>query len=162
MYHASGNNSVVVGDELNALRKLFVNAATQQVRTRIAKNIQAVDAYRKIYGNRKFRVLPNKRMRYKLGNITLTAQPDLWVEEHATQILLKIGVARHKPAYISLLLSLLRKAAVSSGHRIRAKNVVYLNISSGAEVIASGGLTRFNKALLAAATQIEQVWPTVR
>jgi hypothetical protein len=147
--------------DLQDMRKLSAGAATSQAQTRVDKNIVAFEACLKLYGNRKFQVLPNKRMRYQLRNITVTAQPDLWVVENGTQVLLKIGVARHKPAYIHLTLSLLRKAAVASGFKIRAKNIVYLNISNGTEMIATGGLTRFNQVLRTAADEIEQVWPTV-
>ena len=56
--------------------------------------------------------------------------------------MLKIGMARHKISYVDMLLSLLRKAAVSGGYKIRARNIVYLNVSTGREMICSGGLRK--------------------
>jgi hypothetical protein len=56
---------------------------------------------------------------------------------------------------------LLRKAAVSSGYKIRARNIVYLNVSNGEEMICSGGLTRFNRIFAAGAREIAGVWPKI-
>lgn len=88
-------------------------------------------------------------------------QPDLWVEEDGTQVLLKIGMAKHNASYIDLVLSLLRKAAIRSGLRIRARNFVYLNVSTGREMICSGGLTRFNSTFSGAAREIASTWPKI-
>jgi hypothetical protein len=98
---------------------------------------------------------------FPVGGIVVTAQPDLWVEEDGTQVFLKIGMARHNPSYIDLVLSLLRKAAVGSGLRIRARNFVYLNVSTGRELVSSGGLRRFNSTFAAAAREIAGTWPKI-
>jgi hypothetical protein len=161
MYHAAGNDPTVVAKEIIELTALASTATKKQSRTRFERNIMAINGYTKIYGNRQFRVLPNKRLRCEFGNVLATAQADLWVEENGTQVLLKIGVARHGREYIDLLLSLLRKAAVKSGHRIRAKNIVYLNVLTGTEVICSGGLTRFNRLIRTASMEIEKLWPQI-
>jgi hypothetical protein len=130
-------------------------------RTKFERNISALEAYKRIYGNRKFKILSNRRLEYQIAGIVVTAQADLWAEEQGTQVLLKIGMARHKISYVDMLLSLLRKAAVSGGHKIRARNIVYLNVSNGKELICSGGLTRFNRTFAAAAREIAGVWPTI-
>ena len=130
-------------------------------RSRFERNISAVEAYKKIYGNRKFKILPNRRLEYHIAGITVKAQPDLWVEELETQVLLKIGIARHNSSYIDMLLSLLRKAVVSGGYKIRAKNIVYLNVSTQKEMICSGALTRFNRTFTAAAREIASLWPSI-
>ena len=53
------------------------------------------------------------RISYRVGQIVVTAQPDLWVEENGTEVLLKIGIAKKKPSYVDILLTVIRKAAVS-------------------------------------------------
>lgn len=91
-----------------------------------------------------------------------TAKPDLWVEENGTQVLLKIGIARKKSSYVDILLTVIRKAAVSSGYRgVRAKNVVYLNVSTGKEMICTSNLTRFNRSFKVVAREIARAWPNV-
>ena len=160
-YHSEGNDPTVLERDLLEMRTRADKATESWERAKFERNISAVDAYRRIYGKRKFTILPNRRLGYRIGGIVVTAQPDLWAEEHGTQVLLKIGMARRKISYVDMLLALLRKAAVGSGHKIRARNIVYLNVSSGKEMICSGGLTRFNTTFAAAAREIAGVWPTI-
>ena len=160
-YHSSGNSRQIIDDELSKLGRLSQAATKSRVRARLDGNTKAINAYLQVYGNRQFRVLPNRRLRYKVGGILVSAQPDLWVDEHGTQVLVKIGIAKKHPSYVELLLSLLRKAAIQSKYRIRAKNIVYLNVSTGKEIICSGGLTRFNRVALEAAAEITALWDTI-
>jgi len=160
-YHAEGNNPGIFDRDLLEMRVRADKATERWERTKFERNASAVRAYRKVYGNRSFKILPNRRLAYRIGGIVITAQTDLWAEEHGTQILLKIGMAKHSVSYIDMLLSLLRKAAVGSGYRIRAKSIVYLNISNAREMICSGGLTRFNRTFAAAAKEIVNVWPSI-
>jgi hypothetical protein len=160
-YHVGGNDRVILDRAIEELRKREIIAERNPQRIRFERNVAAIEAYHKIYGKRRFKVLPNHRLAYDVGGITITAQPDLWVEEDGTQVLLKVGMARHGVSYIDMLLSLLRKAAVKSGHRIRAKNFVYLNVSTGKELICSGPLTRFNRRFAAGAQEIADLWPTL-
>lgn len=161
-YHVGDNDTALLNRAIEELRKRETSATTSRDRVRLERNVSAIQAYYKIYGARRFNVLPNHRLSYEVGGITITAQPDLWVEEEGTQVLLKVGMARHGGTYIDMILSLLRKAAVKSGHRIRAKNFVYLNVSTGKELICSGSLTRFNREFANGAREIAEVWPTLR
>ncbi len=160
-YHVGGNNGATIDRAIEELRKQESVAESSRERIRCGRNVSAIQAYYKIYGQRRFRVLPNHRLAYEVGGVTITAQPDLWVDENGTQVLLKIGMARHGVTYIEMLLSLLRKAAVKSGYKIRAKNFVYLNVSNGKELICSGPLTRFNRTFVTGAHEIAGVWPTL-
>lgn len=160
-YHSQDNDPAVFARDLLEMRTRAGKATQSRERAKFERNINTVEAYRRIYGNRRFKILPNRRLAYRIGGIVVTAQPDLWAEEQGTQVLLKIGMARHKPSYVDMILSLLRKAAVSSGYKVRARNIVYLNVSNGREMVSSGGLTRFNSTFAAGARQIATVWPTI-
>jgi len=161
-YHARGNDKSQITAAVERIKRLAGLADSAQKRTRYEQNIEAIGAYIRVYGKRRFKVLPNKRLQFAVGNVTVTAQSDLWVEEDGTQVLLKIGMAKKKRQYIDLILVLIRKAAVASGHKIRAKNVVYLNVKSGQEIVASGGLTRFNSLIRMTAAEIEAMWDGIR
>ena len=160
-YHSQENSPRVLEEALLEMRTRADNAKESRERTKFEHNASAVEAYKKCYGNRKFKVLPKKRLEYRVGGVAVTAQPDLWVEERGTQVLLKIGVARRNTSYVDMLLALLRKATVSSGYKIRAKNIVYLNVTNGKEMICLGPLTRFNRTFAAATKEIAGVWPTI-
>jgi hypothetical protein len=160
-YHSAANDSAVFERELLELHARTDRSTDLRERTKVERNIGALETYKRIYGKRKFRILTNRRLQYLVGGIIVTAQPDLWVEEQGTQVLLKIGLAKHRISYVDMLLALLRKAAVSSGHKIRAKNIVYVNVSTKTEMICSEALTRFNATFAAAAREIAAVWPAV-
>jgi hypothetical protein len=67
------------------------NKATKNwERIKFERNISAVEAYKRIYGNRKFRILPNRRLQYQIGGIVVTARADLWAEEEGIQVQIKI------------------------------------------------------------------------
>ena len=80
---------------------------------------------------------------------------------YRTQVLLKIGIAKKKASYVDILLTIIRKAAISSGYRVRARNVVYLNVTTGKEMICESSLKRFNRTFNAIAREIAKAWPSV-
>jgi hypothetical protein len=160
-YHSQENDPAILEQALAELRTLADTAEKNRDRTRYEHNVDAIIAYRKLYGKRKFKILPNRRLEYRIGSIVVKAQPDLWAEEDRAQVLLKIGIPRHGTSYIDIVLTVLRKAAASRRLRIRAKNFVYLNVSSGREMISSGALTRFNRTFREAARDIASVWPKI-
>jgi len=129
-----------------------------RTRTKLRKNIDALIAYEAIYGDRKFLMHPRHRLSVRIGNVLITAQPDLWVSEHGIEVLIKIGTAKKKQQHVDILIYLLRKAAISSGHRIRARNVVYLDITNGKEHCCRTDLARFNRMFRNVAQKIEQEW----
>jgi hypothetical protein len=63
------------------------------------------------------------------------------VREDKTEVLIKIVIAKKKNAETEMLLYLIRKAAVRHGYRIRARNVVYLDISTGNERMCPDRIT---------------------
>ena len=160
-YHSQGRAPGIFDQALQELSARALSEHDSRKRTKIEHNAETIIAYRKLYGNRRFKVLKNRRLEFPLTGIVVTAQPDLWVEEDGFQVLLKIGVAKHHTSYIDLVLSLLRKAAIGSGLRIRARNFVYLNVSTGREMICSGALTRFNTTFSGAAREIASAWPKI-
>jgi hypothetical protein len=157
-YHSQGSAPGVFEQALQELRAQALSESDSRKRTRIEHNSETITAYRKLYGNRRFKILKNRRLEFPIAGIVVTAQPDLWVAEDGTQVLLKIGMAKHNTSYIDLVLSLLRKAAIRSGLRIRARNFVYLNVSTGREMTSSGG---FNSTFSAAAREIASAWPKI-
>ena len=160
-YHSNGNDLGIFQKSIHELQAQAESTTKRWERTKLLNNIKAIEAYRRIYGSRQFTICSNHRLEYRIGDIVITARPDLWVEENGTQVLLKIGIAKKRPAYVDILLTILRKAAISSRHRIRSKNIVYLDVSNGKELICRGGLRRFNKVFAEKAREIVAAWPTI-
>jgi hypothetical protein len=162
MYHSNANDLRVLETALFELRARADKTTSSRERSKLRHNISAIEAYRRIYRGRNFNILPNRRIAYRIGQIDVTAQPDLWVEENGTQVLLKIGVSKKTPSYVDIVLTVMRKAAVSNHHTVRAKNVVYLDVSTGRELICKAGLARFNQTFMARAREIANVWPKMK
>lgn len=161
-FHNSGNSQAVFQDALVEFQKRADTARDKRERLKFEKNVIALQLYHRYYGKRKFRVLSNRRIAYRIGKVVFTAQPDLWVEdENGVQVLLKIGMARKKPSYVDIVLTVIRKAAISSGQKIRAKNIVYLNVSTGKEMICRSNLKQFNRTFNFVAREIAKAWPHV-
>jgi hypothetical protein len=161
-YHARNRDPLVFREAILELEKKAEVSEKRSLQTQFRRNIQAIQAYERLYKNRNFVIQSNHRLSYKIGPITLTAEPDLWVTENGVPVLLKIGLASKKRGFIDVMLTVIRKAAVSSGYKVRAKNIVYLNIRTGEEMTCRGSLKRFNLDFSSAARQIARVWPVVK
>jgi hypothetical protein len=163
-YHSNGNDGKVFDAAIVELRNKATKTEDELEKVKFEKNVDAIAAYRAIYGKRRFRVLPNHRIGYSVGKVVFTAQPDLWVmdEDAGIQVLLKIGITKKQASYIDILLTVIRKAAVASGYtEVRARNVVYLNVTTGKEMICEGGLKRFNRTFEFIARTITNAWNKV-
>jgi hypothetical protein len=160
-YHASNQDATVLKKAQREIGALWAAAATKLEKIRCLRNVEALEAYARIYGKRRFTIRPNHRLSYRIGRLTVTAQPDLWVEENGTEVLIKIGVAKKSSLWIDVILYLIRKAAISSGYRIRARNIVYLDITNATEHCCNTSLSRFNRAFHSLADQIEAIWPSI-
>ncbi|HTD25208.1 MAG TPA: hypothetical protein VK738_21345 [Terriglobales bacterium] len=163
-YHRSQNNTRVLRQAIERLTAIENDLSLpRQTRTKARKNIEALYAYEDLYGARKFTVMPNHFLALEVGSVTIKAQPDLWVSENGTEVLIKIGVAKNRSAdQVDLLLHLIRKAAIKTGYKIRARNVVYLNTKTGEEVISHRPLNYFNRTIVNTCHAISGVWQDVR
>lgn len=163
-YHSNANDPNVFDAAILELRDKAKKAGEKWQRVKFEKNIDAIGAYRAIYGKRHFRVLTNHRLGYPVGKVVFTAQPDLWVldEDEDIQVLLKIGITKRQPSYVDILLTVIRKAAIATGYtEVRARNVVYLNVTTGKEMVCESGLKRFNRTFDFIARTISQTWKNV-
>ena len=161
-YHRCGRERAILEGARQELLAMLPNATDRLARTKILRNISAIEAYGRLYGQRRFKVLTNHRISHHLGAVTVTAQPDLWVSENDIEVLIKIGVTRKKSIETDMLLHLIRKAAVQKGYRVRARNVVYLDVISGHERICAANINRFNRTFGAAARRITKIWPAIK
>lgn len=161
-FHRSDRDRGILESARKELLAGLPNAKTHLARTKIQRNISALESYARLYGERRFKVLANHRISHQQGEVTVTAQPDLWVSEDDVEVLIKVGVTRKKSIETDMLLHIIRKAAIRHGYRVRARNVVYLDITTGQERICASRINRFNRTFAAAAKCIANVWPTIK
>jgi hypothetical protein len=163
-FHRSGNSRTVLRDARRSMDSLASDPSLSHLqRTKLLRNADAIATYQKIYGDRQFELLPRHRLQLKIAGVTITAQPDLWVREGTIEVIIKIGVHKKKQPelFMELMLHILRKAAIATGYKVRARNVAFLDITSGDERIAKLPLSYFNKKLASTCREIEQIWPDI-
>src|SRR5712664_4100275 len=68
-YHSCGNDAKLLESGLLELRARMDKAADSRERRRLSRNISAIEAYRKVYEGRFFKVLPNRRIIYRVGQV---------------------------------------------------------------------------------------------
>jgi hypothetical protein len=160
-YHRAHGDDKILQKEVMEIDLLLAGTLRSLEATKLRQNRMAIEAYRRMYGKRRLVILRNHRLTCKVGSVTVTAQPDLWVEEDGTQVLLKIGLARKGTEFVNVFLFVMHRAAVDSGHRIGARNVVYLDIGSGTERSYDDRLGRYKNLFEVGAREIAETWPTV-
>lgn len=160
-YHKANQDEKVFDRELKEIQYALGGTAKRLEATKLKQNQMAIEEYRRMYGKRKFVILPDHRLECKIGPVTVTAQPDLWVEENGTHVLLKIGLAGKGPEYVNVLLFIIHKAVLESRHPISARNVVYLDIGTGVESSCDDRLGRYSSLFKTGASEIATVWPTL-
>jgi hypothetical protein len=159
-YHRANQDEKVFERALEEIQHALGGTAKRLASTKLKQNQMAIEAYREMYGKRRFVIRKNHRLACKIGPVTVTAQPDLWVEENGTNVLLKIGLAKKGTEFVNVLLFIIHKAAVASGYGIDARNVVYLDIDSGIERTCDDR-GNYSSLFRAGAREIATVWPTV-
>lgn len=160
-YHRANQDEKVFEREFMEIEHAMGGAGKRLELIKLKQNQRAIEEYRRMYGKRKFIILPNHRLEWKIGAVTVTAQPDLWVEENGTHVLLKIGLARKGTEYVNVLLFTIHKAAVASGYGISARNVVYLDIGKGIERTCDYRCGGYSRLFKDGAREISAVWPSI-
>jgi hypothetical protein len=101
-YHKASRDPKVIRRKIEELTAIEGNSSLpKRNRSKARRNIDALLAYEDRYGDRDFNVLPNHRLSFEVGDVTITAQPDLWVKENGTEVLIKIGVGGRRTSCAS-------------------------------------------------------------
>ncbi len=135
---------------------------SKSLRARLLSNAAAARLFRKRCLDKGLEILPKRTIACQIGQIVFTAPPDLWVKENGEERLIKIGFGPKPRSYIDALLIVMRKAALAHGHDIPAKNVAYLQASTGSELVSRYPYEAMALTLTAAAREIAETWAKVK
>lgn len=167
-FHRSGNDFAVFRRVIEQMELIEQDQSLVRIqRSKGRSNIDALLAYHRIYGQRRFLFRPKHRLWFSVGDVVVTTPPDMWVvDEFGKQVLFKIGAAKSKPRdYIDFMLHLIRKGAAAQrryiGTRVSGRNIVWLNVATGEEIISHLPLTHFNRTIENACREISHLWPLV-
>lgn len=130
-------NPGILADAIQSLelkvQELSGKKANRLKKARAENNIRAIHVYSRQFGDKKFKLLPSPHLRLKIGNVTVTATPDLMVESRGRKFLIKLDLGKKKltAELIELLLHLFHEAARSARIDVEAENILYLESLTG-------------------------------
>ena len=162
-YHSKGNDPATLVSAIEDLRT-EADRATGQGQTRLEHNIRAVESYLRHFANKRFTVLETPRLRYSHENVTVSATPDLFVEENGREKLIKLELGADAPDHtmVKIILQVMYQAAVSDGIAVRPQDVIYLDASRAVQHKGAKVRARLTGEIEAACENIEAMWPGIR
>lgn len=162
-YHESGNDaSVLVGAIEKLVKKREQNP--QKDAARINDNIRGLQTYLKHFASRKLVVLDTPKPLYCHGDVTITAIPDLFVDENGKKKLIKLDFSATKPNEdaVQIMLRVMHDAAMAAGLQVAPADVIYLDIARQAQYNGKKLNKQLKKNIDAACETIQAVWPTIK
>jgi hypothetical protein len=136
-YHESGNKLSTTKEGIADLEKLIEAASSPQARTQLSKNVDAVQAYMQLFGDRTWKVAKCPTTRYVFSTVSISGRPDFAVNDGRKTSLIKLGVRRKKEQadLIRVMLRVIYQAAAQK-LSLSPSDVIYLDLTTG--TIVSG------------------------
>jgi len=162
-YHESGNDITVL---LNAIETLVKKEREHPEKdaNRIRDNIRALKTYMAHFSKNHFTVLDNPKPKYIHGEVTVSASPDLFVDEVGRKKLIKLDFNAVKPdeEVIQIVLKVMHEASFLSNLDVQPKDVVYLDVSRQAQFNGAKLNKRLKRDIDAACETIADIWPRIK
>lgn len=162
-YHNEGNNPATLIGAVDSLRAR-ADRSQGQTQIRLEHNIRALESYLKHFAGKQFTILKTPRTYYSHGNVTITAAPDLFVEERGAQRLIKLELGADAPDkdMIKIILQVMYDAAKAAGLNVRPQDVIYLDASRALQYKGAKARARLQRDIEAACENIEAMWNGIR
>ncbi len=162
-YHENGNDLGILVRAVDSLRKK-IDVVKKHAIPRLENNIRAVEAYMRHFGRRKFAVQPTVKLKYTHASVTVSATPDLVVEENAQREIIKLDCNRRAATdeQIQIMLQVMYEGAVAEELGVKPKNVIYLDAIRDLEHVGSKVKKTVKKEIDASCDNIEALWPTIK
>jgi len=162
-YHESGNNASTI---VAAIEKLISKKQKNPEKdaARIDDNIRALSTYLKHFSNSKLLVLETPKPVYVHGEVSISAYPDLYVDDGGKKKLIKLDFSEKKPheESVEIMLKVMYEAAGSSGVPVYPADVVYLDITRQNQYSGKKLNKQLKKNIDAACETIQDIWPKLK
>lgn len=111
-----------------------------------------------------FTVLTTPKPKYSHGEVTVSATPDLYVDENGKKKLIRLDFNSSKPdnEVVQIILKVMHEASVSSNLNVQPKDVVYLDVSRQAQYTGAKLNVRLKRDIDAACETIADIWPRIK
>jgi hypothetical protein len=163
LYHKKGNDHAIIKYAVRRLRQERDASEKPQKKARLRQNIRAIESYFKLFGQRKFEVLPGRRLKLTVGKVKISATPDLVVKESGVLHLIKVGVVKQKlhPDLVPIMLEVILDAAIKAEISIEPANVMYLDLTNENVIRAAKNSTFIRRTVQIACDDIESTWRNI-
>lgn len=162
-FHESGNNPANIVAEVKRLSdKAYL--ANPKGRVRIEHNIRALRQYLKIFGDAKFKVIPNSPLEFVYRGVSIGATPDFCAKYEGKRKLIKLDLG-NRPAnltVVKVILQVMFEAARGTFTNLEPKDVLYLDVPGEKIRTTVRKGSRLTKEIEAACENIEALWPSIR
>ncbi len=162
-FHEAGNDLKVLLTAVEKLAKKKVQHPEKDA-ARIDDNIRVIKLYAAAFAKREFKVLPTPKPVYAMGNMEVSATPDLYVEESGVKKLIKLDFSQDKAkeGTVEIILKVMHEAASTQNLGVKPKDVLYLDISRQTSQSGEKLNKKLKKDIDAALATIEDMWGNIK
>ena len=162
-YHESDNDITVLLSAIEALVKKE-NEHPEKDSARIRDNVRAVKTYMAHFSKNHFSVLENPKPKYIHGEVTVSATPDLYVDEAGKRKLIKLdfNVVKPNEDVVQIIVKVMHQASVLSNLAVQPKDVIYLDVSRQTQYNGGKLNKRLKRDIDAACETIADIWPRIK
>jgi len=143
--------------------KNLTNMAMQaggQTRVRCQHNARALQLYARNFGEKKFKVLPDKKLFLKYGNIYVSVVPDLHVLESGKEKIIKFEFSKDSPdeKVARVITQAMFEAQSEAGMGLKGSSVLYVDVNAGTIYKGARAGSRMRTEIEAACANIAAIW----
>jgi len=162
-YHESGNDIRVLITQIEKLTRKKAEHPEKDA-ARIDDNIRAIKAYMAQFSKNEFSVLTTPKPIYALGQMEVSATPDLYVEENGVRKLIKLDFNQQTPkdGAVEIVLKVMYEAGFNHQLGVKPKDVVYLDVLRQTHHTGAKLNKRLKKDVDAALTTIQEMWENIK
>ena len=138
-------------------------APKPQIATRLKNNARALKYYATHFSSALYDVLPDVNLALTFGEVLITVNPDLHVQEKAKEKLVKLDFAADAPdaAVIKIISQAMLEAALADGMTLASSQVLYVDVPRGINHKGARLGAQMRKNIEASCQNIAAIWNTI-
>lgn len=161
-YHRRDEPSSWLEAKARILR-LEADRQEAQRAARLRHNARALEAYATHFGDRRFSMANEPRLRLTHAGVIVTAKPDLHVVDGRHHRIIKLHLAEDEPDRdsIQIMSQIMLEAETASGEKFPASSIWCLDVTRGKVLREAKVRSRCSANIRAAIENIAALWPTI-
>ncbi len=157
--HRAAHESPWLIDQADQL-SILASSSSGRTKTRLKHNARAMRSYAKHFRGRRFELLKDLKLRLQIGDVAISAYPDLHVIEKEQEKLIKLDFGVDEPTneLIKIVSQVFLEAANDNGMGLPNAGVLYLDVTRGSQHRGARIGSRMRKNVEASCRNISAIW----